>query len=229
MSGSTRRSSRDGRLLHDLAYALGDDAFDVEASEARVGTRSSAEDAPPRRLRASPRLPARNDEPRPRAAHGGAHCETPSRVRAPSSTPTCLPLNGNVGARRSSTHARREAPDGLPGQPPAGRPRARRRDRDWPQQQACTSMLGSIRLAGLFLRREPAMSTGALRHRGSVSPTARVYEQAYNSFRRRRRPCSSAANPGLPRARAATRSPTARWRAPATMKPWASISATRIG
>ncbi len=166
-------------FLHDLAYALGDDAFDVEASEAAGRTRSSAKTL---RLAGFERhhvcrpattsldLARRTVEPLRDALAG-----TGAIIYA-----TCLPLNGNVGSTaefertRDVKHlmdfpaSRLQADLGLDDAIAIGL-----------NQQACTGMLGSARLARALLWSEPGFAR-VLCVTADRFPDGALYEQSYN-------------------------------------------------
>lgn len=166
-------------FLHDLAYALGDDAFDVEASEAAGRTRSSAKTL---RLAGFERhhvcrptttsldLARRTVEPLRDALAG-----TGAIVYA-----TCLPANGNVGSpaefarTRDVKHlmdfpvSRLQADLGLDDAIAIGL-----------NQQACTGMLGSARLARALLSSEPGLAR-VLCVTADRFPDGALYEQSYN-------------------------------------------------
>jgi len=166
-------------FLHDLAYALGDDAFDVEASEAAGRTRSSAKTL---RLAGFERhhvcrpattsldLARRTVEPL-----RGSLADTGAIVYA-----TCLPLNGNVGSSaefertRDVKHlmdfpvSRLQADLGLDDAVAIGL-----------NQQACTGMLGSARIARALLHAEPDLER-VLCVTADRFPEGALYEQSYN-------------------------------------------------
>ena len=166
-------------FLHDLAFALGDDAFDVEASKVAGRTRSSAKTL---RLAGFERhhvcrasttsldLARRTVEPLRDALVG-----TGAIVYA-----TCLPLNGNVGSTAEFERTRdvKNLMDF-----PASRLQADLGLDDalviGLNQQACTGMLGSARLAQAMLASDPGLAR-VLCVTADRFPDGALYEQSYN-------------------------------------------------
>jgi len=166
-------------FLHDLAYALGDEPFEVDASEAAGRTRSSANTL---RVAGFERhhvcgpvttsfdLARRTVEPLRDALAG-----TGAIVYA-----TCLPANGNVGSTaefertRDVKHlmdfpaSRLQADLGLDDAIVIGL-----------NQQACTGMLGSARLAHALLCADPGLAR-VLCVTADRFPDGALYEQSYN-------------------------------------------------
>jgi hypothetical protein len=160
-------------FLHDLAYALGDDAFDVEASEAAGRTRSSAKTL---RLAGFERhhvcrpattsldLARRTVEPLRDALAG-----TGAIVYA-----TCLPSNGNVGSTVEFERTRdvKHLMD-FPVSRLQGRSRARRCDRDRPQSAGLHGECSGRRASRVRCCRRSPISRACSASPRIAFPTAR--------------------------------------------------------
>jgi 3-oxoacyl-[acyl-carrier-protein] synthase-3 len=166
--------------VHDFSYALGEDSFDVEESAAAGRTRTEAKAL---RNVGFARHHVCHDETTPYEL--AKRAVEPLRDRLEQGVElivysTCLPLNANLGSTQSFERSR-DVKDIMDF--PASHLQADfGLDRAWVlglNQQACTSMLGSLRVAGALLDTDPDLKR-ALCVTADRFPKGALYEQAYN-------------------------------------------------
>lgn len=166
-------------FVHDLAYALGEESRSVEQAFASGQTRSAA----PSLRRAgferhhvcAPATPAYELARRAVARIGGPLAPIDVIVYA-----TCLPVNAQVGDGAAFA-ASRDVKDLMDF--PAGRLQADlglgAASVIGVDQQACTGMLGALRVGGALLRAEPE-TRRVLCVTADRFPAGALYEQSYN-------------------------------------------------
>ena len=181
--------------LHDLGFALGDTVSTLEDSAARGRLRSRCED-----LRQGGFERHHLASPRQNAYHLARAAVEPMRARAARASAllyaTCLPGNGNVAEpeRYADTRDVKALMDF-----PASRLQA---DLGLEQalvmginQQACTGLLGSLRVARALLVAEPELES-ILCLTSDRFPPGALYEQAYNLISDGAAACLLSRDPG---------------------------------
>ncbi len=166
-------------FLHDLAYALGDESFDVETSAAAGRTRSSA-----KTLRLGGFEHHHVCRPGTTALDLARRTVEPLRDTLLGTSAivyaTCIPANGNVGSVAEFDRSRdvKHLMDF-----PVSRLQAELKLDDaiviGLNQQACTAMLGSARIARALLGSEPSFER-VLCVTADRFPEPAIYEQSYN-------------------------------------------------
>jgi 3-oxoacyl-[acyl-carrier-protein] synthase-3 len=168
-----------GVYVNHLSYALGADCNTVEEAEKQGRLLSGAQ-----RLREVGFERHHVSPPNENAYHLALRAVEPIRNHLAGTGAiiysTCIPGNGNIGRTECFTKTRDvkylmdfpvshlQADLGLPEATAFGL-----------NQQACTALLGSMRLAGMLLREEPEMEQ-VLCVTADRFPEGAIYEQAYN-------------------------------------------------
>src|SRR5262245_4153066 len=166
-------------FLQDLAYSLGDESFDVEASAAAGRIRSAA-----KTLRLAGFERHHVCSPGTSALDLARRSVEPLRDSLPGTSAivyaTCIPANGNVGSVEEFERSRdvKHLMDF-----PVSRLQAELKLDDaiaiGLNQQACTAMLGSARIARALLGAEPGFER-ILCVTADRFPESAIYEQSYN-------------------------------------------------